>query len=53
MTVPDERSFIDTNILIYALEPQPSAKKARAMTIMEGALNSRDGVISFQWCRNS
>jgi predicted nucleic acid-binding protein len=48
MTVPGERSFIDTNILVYALEPQPSPKKARAKTIMESALNARDGVISFQ-----
>jgi predicted nucleic acid-binding protein len=48
MTVPGERSFIDTNILIYALEPQPSRKKARAKAIIESALNARDGIISFQ-----
>jgi predicted nucleic acid-binding protein len=48
MTVPDERSFIDTNIFVYAMEPQPSPKKARAKAIMESALNARDGVISFQ-----
>lgn len=48
MTLPGGQSFIDTNILVYAMEPYPSPKKDRAKAIMEGALSARDGVISFQ-----
>ncbi|MBZ5621692.1 MAG: PIN domain-containing protein [Acidobacteriia bacterium] len=48
MTLPGGRSFIDTNILVYAMEPDRSPKKERSKAIMERALSARDGVISFQ-----
>ena len=42
------RRFLDTNILIYAIDRDAPAKRERARHIIEQALVERDAVISFQ-----
>jgi predicted nucleic acid-binding protein len=40
--------FIDTNILVYTFDERFPAKRERAMTLVQGALKSGRGVISYQ-----
>lgn len=40
--------FLDTNIFIYSLDPKHPAKRATARELIQAALSSRRGVISWQ-----
>ena len=42
------RSFLDTNVLLYAYDPSDRIKRRVALAIMEGLSISRCGVISTQ-----
>ncbi|MGH9482189.1 MAG: PIN domain-containing protein [Terriglobales bacterium] len=42
------RTFLDTNILVYALCPSAPEKSRRAQAVMEAALTSGRGVVSYQ-----
>ena len=43
-----DRFFLDTNIFVYALPSNPSGKKDRAAELLERAISSGKGVISYQ-----
>lgn len=40
--------FLDTNVLVYTFDRRDPAKQARARALVERALETGDGVISFQ-----
>ena len=40
--------FLDTNILVYTFEPDDNAKRTCARELVENALHSNTGVISYQ-----
>ena len=42
------RSFLDTNILVYAFDPEATSKREYAQLRITRALATRDAVISFQ-----
>lgn len=42
------RSFLDTNILIYADDPRDAAKQSRAVELVKDHLRRRTGVVSLQ-----
>lgn len=42
------RSFVDTNVFVYADDPRDPFKQARATELVAGALQSRLGVVSTQ-----
>ncbi len=42
------RFFLDTNIIVYTFDPQPSAERARARELVEMALTTHLGMISHQ-----
>src|ERR1044071_6308454 len=42
------RFFLDTNIIVYSLDLTAPKKAAVAATLIEEALSSGDGIISFQ-----
>jgi predicted nucleic acid-binding protein len=42
------RSFLDTNILVYAFDPKAKSKREYAQLIITRALATHDAVISFQ-----
>lgn len=42
------RSFVDTNVFIYADDPRDPAKQARATELVGTAMRSRMGVVSTQ-----
>ena len=42
------RSFLDTNILVYAFDPEAKSKREYAQLRITRALATRDAVISFQ-----
>jgi predicted nucleic acid-binding protein len=43
-----DRYFLDTNILVYCFEDQRPEKQTRALELVAGALQSGDGIISWQ-----
>jgi len=43
-----DRFFLDTNIFVYALPSNPLGKKDRAAELLERAISSGKGVISYQ-----
>jgi predicted nucleic acid-binding protein len=43
-----DRFFLDTNIFVYALPSNPAGKKDRAAELLERAISSGKGVISYQ-----
>ena len=48
MRVDTRRFFLDTNILVYTFEHEPTVERARARELVEMALTTRLGVISHQ-----
>ena len=42
------RSFLDTNVLVYADDPRDPAKQARAVDLLTDHLRGRTGVVSLQ-----
>ena len=42
------RSFLDTNILVYAFDPKAKSKREFAQLRINRALAARDAVISYQ-----
>jgi predicted nucleic acid-binding protein len=40
--------FLDTNVLVYTFDASAPAKRARARDLVRGALETGDGVISWQ-----
>ena len=40
--------FLDTNVLVYAIDRRAPAKRKRALEVIEGLARSRSGVISTQ-----
>lgn len=46
--LPGDLFFIDTNIFVYALLASEPLKKARAVQLLEQALGSHSGCISYQ-----
>lgn len=44
----NDRFFLDTNIFVYALPTNSSAKKDRAAELVDRAISSGKGVISYQ-----
>jgi predicted nucleic acid-binding protein len=46
--MPDDRIFIDTNILIYAYDATAGEKHASASNLLIDLWNSRLGVVSTQ-----
>ncbi|SRR6266478_1167713 len=44
----NDRFFLDTNIFVYALPANPSGKKDRAAELVDRAIGSGKGVISYQ-----
>lgn len=48
MNAKDSRFFLDTNVLVYTFEERASAKRARARDLVARALETRNGVISYQ-----
>lgn len=48
MSVDARRFFLDTNILIYTFVDTPSVERARARELVELALTTRLGLISYQ-----
>jgi predicted nucleic acid-binding protein len=40
--------FLDTNVLIYTFDRRDTAKRARARALVERALETGDGVVSYQ-----
>jgi predicted nucleic acid-binding protein len=43
-----DRFFIDTNIFVYTFDHRSLSKRARASTLIEEALSTGNGVISYQ-----
>ena len=43
-----QRSFLDTNILVYAFDNRSPKKRGRADAIIQESLDTRRGVISYQ-----
>lgn len=43
-----KRFFLDTNILIYALDDAQAAKRRRAVALLETAVQDGSGLISYQ-----
>jgi|SRR5215467_9907605 len=43
-----DRFFLDTNIFVYSLGASPSGKKTRAMELVDRAILTGKGVISYQ-----
>jgi len=43
-----DRFFLDTNIFVYALPANPSSKQDRAAELVDLAIGSGKGVISYQ-----
>lgn len=48
MSADDTRYFLDTNIFVYALHPEVPGKAARAQDLIETAITSGRGVVSYQ-----
>ncbi len=48
MTELDQRSFLDTNVLIYTFDVRSKAKQARASDLVDRALSTRRCIISYQ-----
>src|SRR6266850_495045 len=44
----NDRFFLDTNIFVYSLTANPSSKKERAVELVDRAIGSGKGVISYQ-----
>ena len=44
----NDRFFLDTNIFVYSLAANPSGKKDRAAELVDHAIGSGKGVISYQ-----
>ncbi|HLG22852.1 MAG TPA: PIN domain-containing protein [Candidatus Manganitrophaceae bacterium] len=42
------KTFVDTNVLLYAYDRDAGAKHLRAKTILEGLWETRNGVVSVQ-----
>jgi predicted nucleic acid-binding protein len=42
------RFFLDTNVLVYSFDPGHTAKRKRAQSLIEDALSTREGFISYQ-----
>jgi predicted nucleic acid-binding protein len=43
-----DRFFLDTNILVYSFDRSDPDKQQRSLDLVENALESRNGVISYQ-----
>ena len=44
----NDKYFIDTNILIYSIDNQDKVKKPRSLALVNEAIISRNGIISWQ-----
>lgn len=45
---PSDRSFLDTNVLVYCFLDSDKDKRAEARKLVRSALDNHDGVISYQ-----
>ena len=48
-----DRTFIDTNVLIYAHDVDANAKHEIAKVVLRELWSERTGVLSMSYCRNS